>query len=265
MSKLKQNIKLNISNSNSILAFETARGDNGDKWDRYLTIEGKKAYHIGNICGTCGFFFERLDGANRGISPKEVSKQLREGISKLENKIVNGISKLIPNEDYYVNLVEITPSIVTIGKEEDYFANEQISIWGIDGFWGFPHHPRIRYYRGSTGNIDETKLLFEFIVPMFPQGWLNDDTLNEFKTLINNGNKPTALAVSVLDIKQQYDSNVEHWCLTHYLIDGHHKTYAANIVQKPITILSFLAINQGVSNIKDIDFLIEKLSDDWYE
>lgn len=265
MSKFIDTMKLNINNSNSVLAFETTGGDNWDKWDRYLTIEGKKAYHIGNVCGTCGFFFERLDGANRSISPKEVSSQLRDGISRLDNELISKISKIIPNEDYYANLIELTPLIVIIGGEDDYFANEQVSIWGMDSFWGFPHHPKIRYYRGATSNIDESKVLYEFIVPMFPQGWLDDDTLNEFKNLISNGNKPTALALSVLDIKQQYDSNIEHWCLTHYLIDGHHKTNVANILQKPITIISFLAINQGVSNIDNIDLLINKLNDSKYK
>ena len=57
-----------IEKSASIIGFDTIGGGNWSEWDRYLTIAGKHAYHMGNICGTCQFFFERLNGANKSIA-----------------------------------------------------------------------------------------------------------------------------------------------------------------------------------------------------
>lgn len=107
-------------------------------------------------------------------------------------------------------------------------------------------------------------MVFEFIVPMFPHGWLTGETVDEFREIIQNGGAPTAISVSVLDRKQPanwYNDQVitEHWCLAHYLIDGHHKVYASNIVQKPITLLSFLAVDEGISSPDDVAQLLDNM------
>ena len=49
-----------IAKSSSRLAFETAAGGAWPILDRYLTIDGRRAYRLGNVCGTCGFLFERM-------------------------------------------------------------------------------------------------------------------------------------------------------------------------------------------------------------
>jgi hypothetical protein len=258
MSSLIDKASMKIEDSDSVISFETTGGGSWEVWDRYLTIEGKKAYHIGNICGTCAFFFERMEGANRSISPREISEQLRHGIKNIDNSLLTTISTIIPNGDYNVCLLNINPSIVELGEEKDYFANEQVETWGIDGFWGLPFNPKVKYYRGTTKEFSKGKILYEFIVPMFPQGWLNEDTISKYKDIINNGAKPTAISISILDIKQHYDSEFEHWCLTHYLIDGHHKAYSANALNKPITLLSFFDINHGISNLEEINLLLNE-------
>jgi hypothetical protein len=54
-------------------------------------------------------------------------------------------------------------------------------------------------------------------------------------------------------------SSTSHWCLAHYLIDGHHKVYAAAQENKPLTLISFLAVDQGVSSEEEIDELVSVL------
>ena len=42
---------------------------------------------------------------------------------------------------------------------------------------------------------------------------------------------PAALAVSILDVKEAVDSETEvktHRCFAHFLLDGHHKVFAAS-------------------------------------
>jgi hypothetical protein len=250
--------KIKVTKSKSILGFETSGGGTLEIWDRYLTLDGKRAYYLGNICGTCSFLFERLGGANQEIKPETVASQLKLGITDLD-MVIDEVKKLMPNEEYYVNQLTIKPQLVQIGSDFDYFKKEQVEEWGMDAFWGFAHHPKIQYYRGKTLEFSQNKMLYEFIVPMFPQGWLDEVTINEYKEFYNQGIEPTALSISILDIKQCYDSEVEHWCLTHYVIDGHHKIYAASQMNQSLSLLSFLAINKGVSSEDEIRLLLEKL------
>ena len=88
--------------------------------------------------------------------------------------------------------------------------------------------------------------LFEFVVPMFPKNHLRADTISSYKNAFSHGVLPTALAVSILDVKQPANWNgnpelTKHWCLSHYLLDGHHKVYAAAEQGTPVSILSFEA------------------------
>lgn len=70
----------------------------------------------------------------------------------------------------------------------------------------------------------------------------------------------TAVSIAVLDVKSPADWSgdqepdpVEHWCLTHYLLDGHHKLHAASESGKPLNLLSFVALSQGVSDREQIE------------
>ena len=198
--------RITVENSASILAFESTGSEYYKKWDRFLTVEGKPAYHIGNTCGTCAFFFERLEGANQSISPTEISDRLRQGLKYLD----------------------------------------------------LPHYPRTEYYRARTKNLGEGRELFEFLIPMFPANWLKADECNAYEILIGSGGQPTALALSVLDIKQASESAVnEHWCLAHYLLDGHHKMYAASVTGKPITLLSFLSLGESLATEENFRVLTD--------
>lgn len=264
--KLIDNINFEIKQSKSIIGFSTEGGGSWKVWDRYLTIDGQKAYHIGNICGTCSFFFERLGGANKNIFPKGLSSVLRKGLDSLDKSFIDSISAIIPNGRYLLALTEINPRLITLGSQDDYFSYEQVKTWGMDGFWGLPHHPKVRYYRGLSKKMDSHNNLYEFIIPMFPQNWLDDETVNSYKNVIKSKARPTAVSISVLDVKEPaiVESNAEelltHYCLAHYLIDGHHKVFAASILREPITLLSFIAIDEGISELDDIKHIMKNIN-----
>lgn len=250
--------RITVENSASILAFESTGNEYYKKWDRFLTIEGKPAYHIGNTCGTCAFFFKRLEGANQSISPTEISDRLRQGLKYLDESLLVKIKAILPDGEYVASLLEVLPVRVTPGATSDYFSHEQLESWGSDGFWNLPHYPRTEYYRARTKNLGEGRELFEFLIPMFPANWLKADECNAYEILIGSGGQPTALALSVLDIKQASESAVnEHWCLAHYLLDGHHKMYAASITGKPITLLSFLSLGESLATEENFRVLTD--------
>lgn len=249
--------RITVKDSVSVLAFASTGNEYCKKWDRFLTVEGKAAYHIGNTCDTCAFFFERLEGANQSISPTEISDRLRQGLKHLDESMLVKIKSILPDGEYVASLLEVLPVRVIPGAASDYFSHEQIELWGTDGFWNLPHHPRTEYYRTRTEDLGAGRKLFEFLIPMFPANWLKADECNAYEIAIGSGGQPTALALSVLDIKQPSESTEVHWCLAHYLLDGHHKMYAASVAGKPITLLSFLSLGESLANEENLRQMID--------
>lgn len=209
--------------------------------------------------------FRAHGGANRNISPEQTADALRSGLRKIDDAPIAAIGGLVPGGNYPVSLLELTPALVTPGAREDYFAHEQVALWGTDTFWCLPHHPKTEYYRTASVPLGDGKRLFEFVVPMFPKGWLSKKTLAAYADRLSAGERPTALAVSVLDVRGPATREVgpevtEHWCLAHYLLDGHHKTHAAFNAGKPITLLSYLATAESVATEENVEHVLKVLA-----
>lgn len=265
MSSLVAVSTVTSSATESRIAFATEGGGDWPAWDRFITLDGKKAYHIGNICGTCAFFFERLGGANGKVSPTELSQRFRTGITRVEDDLLRTVAAALPAGDYNALLLKCVPKRVLPSEPGDYFREEQVALWGVDTFYGLPRYTKTEYYRTPQINMTDGRGLFEFIVPMFPKRWLHADAVDSYRTALLDGSMPTALAVSVLDIKQPADWEGDpeinaHWCLSHYLLDGHHKTLAASELGAPITVLSFLATERGISTREEIAQAIQALA-----
>jgi hypothetical protein len=265
MSLLLDATHIKVKSSKPVLGFEQPAYEGSVGWSRYLTLEGEHAYFMGGACDTCAFLFERMGGANRNVSPVETSDALRAGLRGAEPGLVANVGNALPVGNYRVSLLETVPTLVTPGTERDYFANEQVELWDKDTFWDLPHHPKTEYYRTPPVQIGESKRFFEFVVPMFPKRWLSEKTLTAYANRLDAGEKPTALAISVLDVRgpatrEEGPEVTEHWCLAHYLLDGHHKTYAASLARKPITLLSFLATAESVATEENVDKTLEVLA-----
>jgi hypothetical protein len=246
------------------IGFATQGGGQWPEWDRYITLDGKRAFHIGNICETCAFIFERLEGANDKVSPKELSERLGRGLTQIDDEVVRTATSVLPGGRYDVLLLSCIPRLVLPSKQGDYFFEEQIALWGVDGFWGVPHYTNAEYYRTGLTRMGNRRSLFEFVVPMYPKNYLRAEATSSYKNAFSQRGIPTALAVSILDVKQPatWVGNpdvTEHWCLSHYLLDGHHKVYAAAELGMPVSILSFLASEKGVSTREQIAEAIETL------
>jgi hypothetical protein len=265
MSLLLEATRIKVEGSKPVLGFEQPAYEGSVGWSRYLTLEGEPAYFIGGTCDTCAFLFERMGGANRNVSPVETAGALRGGLQGIDEGLVANVGNILPTGNYRVSLLELSPTLVMPGAQGDYFANEQAELWGTDAFWGLPHHPKTEYYRTPPVMLGSGKRLFEFVVPMFPKGWLSEKTLKVYADRLAAEEQPTALAISVLEVRgpatrEEGPAVTEHWCLAHYLLDGHHKTYAASLARKPITLLSFLATAESVATEENVDRVLEVLT-----
>lgn len=255
MSQLLHSDEIAVSHSDSPLAFENAGGGSWPVWHRYLTLNGKRAYELGNVCSTCAFFFERMEGANEKVEVDSLVERLATGISSDDMVTIEQLSKMVPAGRYFVHVVEMVPAVVELGASTDYFVNERQAAWGQDGFWGLPHHPRVPYYRAGERRLSRQARLFEFVVPMYPRNWLNQARISKYCEALMRAEKPTAVALSLLDVKSAAvgeSEEEEHWCLAHYVLDGHHKIEAASLGKKPIRLVSFLAIEHGASDIEQV-------------
>lgn len=265
MSALVETREFYVAESSSSLAFERIGPETNPGFDRYLTLGGQRAYHVGNVCDTCEFFFERLEGANDKVSPSEMGDRLRHGVGTLNDELLRAIGRALPVGEYMAMLLELTPRIVQPGDAGDYFTHEQADLWGTDPFRNNqPHDPRTEYYRSDSISLGDRKRLFEFVVPMMPSNRLDAKTTTGYDERLKADENPTAFALSVLDVKQPADWEgdpvvTEHWCLAHYLLDGHHKMLAASRAHRPVRLLAFLSPADGVASADEIERAIGAL------
>lgn len=252
---------MQTGSDSSRIGFVTEGGDTWPVWDRYLTLDGKKAFNLGNICQTCEYLFERMDGANKSINFESTVDALATGIRSISGSAVTQIGDGLPKDNYEVCLLDATLHLVRPGDPDDYFVKELVALWGIEKFWDLPHNPRVPYYRAGEKYLEKGKKLFQFVIPMFPESWLDTRVVMNHVTQMEDGNVPTAVAVSLLDVKGPADwegdvDPTEHWVLSHFLIDGHHKVRSARESGHPIRILSFIS-SRGISTNEDIAKVIK--------
>lgn len=236
-----------------------------DRGDRYLLLDGKRAFHVGFGCQTCSFLFERLAGANGPAQIEATAEALRAGVNSLDDEVVRVVGLGMPEGEYAVILGESSVEEISPGAENDYFLREQIALWGEDTFWCLPHDPRVPYFRAGDRDIGDGGRLFNFIVPMFPLKWLRMFPESEQFEAIRTKSSGTAVSIAVLDVRSPADWHgkkpdpIEHWCLTHYLLDGHHKLDEASRTGKPLKLLSFVSCSKGVSEKVDIERALSEM------
>lgn len=264
MSILWQSKKAELGSADSAVGFAGEGGEYWEVWDRYLTINGRKAFHIGNVCNTCAFFFERLSGGESGVCVAGVANELAAGVTAISQDVVTSWANVLPQAEYQICLFDVQPTPAGPGSETDYFSHDLTDLWDVDGMSGVPIKLHTDYYRLGSTLLGEGAEIFEFLVPMFPKDELKMDDTKRYLAALERGDKPTAVAISVLDYKQPAEWTgepevTEHLCLAHYLLDGHHKVLAAAQSGRPISLLSFLAVKEGLANPAQIQQALEAL------
>jgi hypothetical protein len=249
-----------VTGARPVFEFQTTGSDTWPTWDRFIALRGGLKFHIGNICNTCDFFFQRLSDAFPDTRPGAgVATTLNAGVADLRGAPVGDISPMLPDGAYRVALSRGVPQLVHPGAPSDFFASEQVELWKADPtiLRDGLHDPATPYYRFGMRNLGEGRALYEIIIPTIPIDRVDADTVQRYLDRFDEAG--TALAVSVLDVKGPalFDDTpqldiTEHWVLAHYLLDGNHKIYAASRGEREITVLSFVTLEHGVSTAQDV-------------
>jgi len=224
---------------------------------RVLQLDGSPAFELSYWCGTCQFLFRRLEGAKQKVSPEDAEGTLRHGIDAIDDELADIFGAFLATGTYIPVLLEVHPELVLPAAPEDYFSVEQVATWGVEPFWGLPEYPRTPYYRTFQTAVDAEAHLFEFVVPMVPPTWNDPERVDFYKAALGEGSRPTAVAVSTLDICEPAtdigDDVYAHWGLTHFLLDGHHKVQAASEAGAPITLLALIGPDASLADDEQID------------
>jgi len=236
---------------------EEPRPDGDAVGRRVLFLDQKPAFELSWWCGTCQFLFQRLDGANDTLSVPDLRARLVAGIDGLDEQVITSFAALLGRGDYLPLLLTVTPRLTHPVKEGDYFAEEQVTTWGVSSFWGLPEYPHTAYYRTFDTTVNADAHLHEFVVPMVPPAWNDRITVSNYAEILATSTTPTAVAVSTLDVCAPATDTAstdyyEHWGLTHFLLDGHHKMDGAAQAGRPIRLLSLLSLDGSLARADQV-------------
>jgi hypothetical protein len=218
---------LTVTESSSVLAFPLGDGTNRPWW-RYLTLNDTQLYFLGNVCETCELLFSRIHSAPLPLAPAALRAQLQSGLRALDQPLLDTIAPILPTGSYHVSLLALQPKAIRCRATAE------------------PRMPPFTYYQTSDQRIDRQRTLHELILPIMSETTLDAATVKEYRKQFRAGYQPTAIALSMVDVRYPSGRGFE-WNLIHFLLDGHHKMRAASQQRRFITVLSFLSIDQSLA------------------
>lgn len=238
---------INVETS-GILSFKVDVDADGRPLLYNLEVEGKPAYQISNMCGTCYSLYERVESANLPLAPREVSAHLERGFPQPSAELIETAAALLPPGKYVCSVIEVGDLIRRAVSEAYPGANDGRPTW----MWErtISEGKVLRY---SDHYFDFSRR--ELILPLVSGDALYPPRIQEYEEILLGGGKPIALALSVIDAYPWITFGPIEWNLSHFLIDGHHKVAAAANLGMPITILSFLSIRESNTPVFEDEFV----------
>ncbi|MBX3314590.1 MAG: hypothetical protein KF906_09745 [Actinobacteria bacterium] len=223
---------------------------------RLLMVDDEPAFELSFWCGTCQFLFERLEGSNQTLSLEGVQDVLNRGLTDLDPLVLGAFGELVAPGRYLPMLLEVEPRLVRPSDPDDYFSTEQLATWGPEPFWDLPVYPRTPYYRSFSTEVDGGAHLYEFIVPLVPPSWNERGRVDDYLRELRESSLPTAVAVTTLDVcapaVERGPDYYDHWGLTHFLLDGHHKVEAAADGGHRLQLLALVSLDGSLADEAEV-------------
>lgn len=256
--EVRRDVPLGVREKRALVAVPTPKPPPGTAFPpRRLTLRGVPTFELGLWCGTCPALFKRLnEPVTADVGP--ANERLNAGLSAIDDGVLKAYGDVLPKSRYTALLFDVEPHLVAPGGPSDYFTHEQVVTWGVDSFVGAPEDPGTPYYRTFEAPIATGGHLYEFVVPMVPPSW-NDGTRSSEYT--GGPMNATAVAYSLLDVIQpvndEGDDNYQHWVLSHFLLDGHHKFEAAAAAGRSVRLLSLVDEQISIASPEELSTLVE--------
>ena len=260
---VRRSVPLGVREKRALVAVPTPKPPPGTAFPpRRLTLRGVPVFELGLWCGTCPALFQKLsepEAVDLGVA----NERLNAGLRSIEADVLETYGKVLPKSHYTALLIDVNPQLVTPGSAGDYFSHEQVATWGVDPVMGSPESPATPYYRTFETPVGPGQQLYEFVVPMVPPAWNDQERVAEYSE--SSGATPaTAVAYSLLDVIQpamdEGDDYYEHWVLSHFLLDGHHKVQAAAAAGQPVRLLSLVDERISIASADELATLVDARS-----
>lgn len=235
---------------------------------RFLRIYGQKFFDTDGTCDTCASMFRAAEIGNTPINHQQLAAQLRGELAVVTPDIIATMKPLLPKGEYRVGLLRICPRIVfgerkTSSDCDDSRDGETPS--SQTPVWWLGRSRRRECVVGDFVQCDENgsanvypniKNVVESEVILSHRSWegFDQQRINEFSRCHRNlrGRIPfTAMALSIVESRTYDGGTTPHRRLTHFLLDGHHKTAAVSWrTSEPMQLLSFLSLTHSEADIK---------------
>lgn len=258
---VRRGVSLGVPEDQAVVRVPTPQAPPGAAFPpRRLTLRGQEIFDLALWCGTCPAVFTKL-GEPPHADLDVVHGRLNVGLQAIDDEVLRAYSRVLPAAEYTVLLLEVRPRLVSPGDRSDYFAREQVATWGINAVDGV-EDPGTPYYRTFETSLGSGQHLLEFVVPMVPPTWNSQERVDDY--LRSDDESGTAVAYSLLDVVQpamdQGEDHDQHWVLTHFLLDGHHKMEAAARANRPIRLLSIVDERASLAGAEQLDTLVRARS-----
>ena len=206
-----------------------------------LVIDDSAVIETRGWCGTCPFWFRNY-GSRTQVSLASVEELLRQGLDRLDERAIQQYAELLPRGRYLPLLLRIAPRRIGSSGKGSYWRKELTDWWSEKA--SKPEDiPTSPHYRTFEGTMDANTQLFEFVLPLVSPHLNDQDRVKRYAEVLASSDRPTAVALSILTV---HEMNREHWILTHFLLDGHHKMQAAAETGRRLRLLSLLAIDESL-------------------
>ncbi len=227
--------RIDVVHASGRLSFTTRDGDQRPWW-RDLDLDGQPLYRIGNLCDTCEAIFSRMAAAELPLAPADLALRLRNGLKDLSQGVLDTVAAILPNGRYAATLLTIQPVYTP--------AEQRLS--STSGKHAFR----------QVSSLTATLKIAEVFLPLIGEDQFDLAVIDRYEKVIQQGSQPTALALSVLDVRALSGKAYE-WQLVHFLLDGHHKIMAASRLHRPITLLSFFALDESFAPLAEIEQVLK--------
>jgi hypothetical protein len=255
---VRRGVALGVKETRAAVVVPTPKAAPGTAFPpRRLMLRGHEIFELNLWCGTCPALFKKLsqpETADLALASERLSGTLE----RIDEDVLQVYGRVLPRSNYTVLLLEVTPQLVEPGSGSDYFTHEQVVTWGVDPVVGVPEDPGTPYYRTFEAPTGNDGHMYEFIVPMVPPAWNDSFQVGEYSRAAEPG---TAVSYSLLDVIQpamdEGEDYYEHWVLTHFLLDGHHKVEAAAAAGRPLRVLALVDERISIASPEELASMVQ--------